>query len=142
MRVALRELSKAGMEKGPREAIREALGDMSWYEVFHNLLLIATYIRPEITPGGVLLPDRTLAEDRFQGVAGMVLRIGPAAFKDEGHIKFYGVTVKEGDWIVYKPSEAMEQHVRKQGTGNDGVSVRLIQDIHIKGRVPDPALIY
>lgn len=141
MRVALADLAKEATEKGPKQAILDAVGDMSWYEVFHNLLLIATYVPPQMI-GSVHIPDRSHSESRFQGVAGLVLKIGPAAFKDEGHIKFYGVTVKEGDWIVYRPSEAVEQHVRKQGTINDGVSVRLIQDIHIKGRVPDPALIY
>jgi co-chaperonin GroES (HSP10) len=152
MRVALREIAakqsrtfndpKDKVLVGPKQALLEALGDVSWYEPFHNLVLIATYVPPETSAGGIIIPDRSLAEARFQGVAGLVLRRGPAAFRDEGHVKFYGVMVEEGDWIVYKPSDAMEQFVRKQGSGSDGVSVRLIQDIHIKGRVPDPALIY
>lgn len=141
MRVALRELSEATAAKGPKAAIVDALGDMSWYEPFHNLVLIATYVPPDKI-GSIIVPDRTQAESRFQGVTGLVLRIGPGAFKDEGHVKFYGVTVKEGDWIVYRPSDAQEQFVRKRGTVNDGVSVRLIQDSHIKARVPDPSLIY
>jgi|ERR1043166_5063085 hypothetical protein len=138
MRVALRELAQ---QADPKRAIFEALGDLSWYEPFHNLVLIGTYIRPEKI-GSIIRPDKSVAEDRFQGIAGLVLRIGPGAFKDEGHIKFYGVSVKEGDWIVFRPSDAIEQFIRKQGTVNDGVSCRLIEDSHIKGRVDDPSRIY
>jgi hypothetical protein len=138
MRVALRELAQ---QANPKRAILDAVGDLSQYEVFHNLVLIGTYIGPEKI-GSIIRPDKSVAEDRFQGKVGLVLRIGPGAFKDEGHIKFYGVTVNEGDWIVYRPSDALEQLVRKQGTVNDGVSVRLIEDAHIKGRLQDPSVLY
>lgn len=139
MRVALRELAQ---EADPKRAILEALGDMSWYEVFHNLVLIATFIRPEKTSGGIIRPDRSIAEDRFQGNAGLVLRIGPTAFKDESHLSFGGVTIKEGDWVVYRPSDATEQFVRRVDKRGEGLSCRLIQDIHIRARVSDPGLIY
>lgn len=142
MRVALRDIAQNVERTNPRQALLEALGDVSWYEPFHNLVLIATYVPPEKTKGGIIRPDRSMAEARFQGIAGLVLRVGPGAFKDEGHIKFYGVTVKEGDWIVYRPSDAVEQFIRIKGTTNDGVSVRLIEDAHIKARIPDPDSIY
>ena len=141
MRVALAELAKAATERGPKEALLEALGDMSWYEVFHNQVLLATYVRPEKI-GSIYTTDRTKAEDRFQGCVGLVVRIGPGAFVDEGHIQFYGITVSEGDWVCYRTSDATEQFVRKVGTINYGVSVRLIQDSRILGRVTDPALVY
>jgi hypothetical protein len=141
MRPALRELAEAAKQKGPKDAILDALGDLSWYEPFHNLVLVGTYVPPAMI-GSVHIPDKSHSEARFQGVCGLVLRIGPGAFKDEGHIKFYGVTVNEHDWIIYRPSDAVEQFLRFRGTINDGVSCRLIEDSHIKGRVDDPSRIY
>lgn len=141
MRVPLAEIAKAVTEKGPKEALLDALGDMSWYEVFHNQVLLATYVRPDKI-GSILTTDRTKAEDRFQGCVGLVLRVGPGAFVDEGHVHFYGITINVGDWVIFRPSDAVEQFVRKRGTINDGMSVRLIEDQKIKGRVSDPAMIY
>ena len=139
MRVALRELAQ---EADPKRALFDALGDMSWYEVFHNLVLVASYIRPEKSAGGIIRPERSIQEDRFQGKAGMVIKIGPAAFADEGHVKFYGVNVNIGDWVIYRTSDALEHFVRRVDAPGQGISCRLIQDIHIKGRVADPALVY
>jgi co-chaperonin GroES (HSP10) len=139
MRVALRELAQ---QADPKSALLDALGDMSWYEVFHNLVLVASYIRPEKSAGGIIRPDNTLQEDRFQGKAGLVIKVGPAAFVDEGHVKFYGLTVQSGEWVIYRTSDALEHFVRRIDTPGQGLSCRLIQDIHIKARVADPAFVY
>jgi hypothetical protein len=161
MRVALRELAA---EADPKRALLDALGDMQWYEPFHNLVLIATYIRPEKTTGGIYRPDRSLQEDRFQGVCGLVLRLGPMAFVEYGPYRFGPLArgrytadglvylyhapgskgekpLREGDWVIYRPSDAVEQFVRMRNKP-DGVSCRLIEDAHIRGRVPDPSLVY
>lgn len=139
MRASLREIAAAA---DPKKAIFSAVGDLDDYDVFHNLVLVATFIQSEKTKGGVYLPDKALAEDRYQGKVGLVLKAGPGAFKDDTVVKFYGVTVKRGDWVIYRPSDGVEQFVRDLNTPGSGISCRLLEDAHLKGRVADPAMIY
>ncbi len=139
MRANLRDVAAAA---DPKKAIFKAVGDLADYDLFHNLVLVATFIQSEKTKGGIYLPDRSLSEDRYQGKVGLVLKIGPGAFKDDAIIKFYGVTVKRGDWVVYRPSDGIEQFVRDMNNQGDGIACRLLEDAHLKGRVADPAMIY
>lgn len=135
-RAKLREIASAD---DPKEALLEALGDISGLELFHNQVMVATYIRPEKTAGGIYLPDKTLTEDRFQGKVGLVVKVGPLAFKDDGPYKFGGVEIKEGDWVFYRASDGMELFsVDKTG----GVPCRVFEDTQIKGRVSDPAMLW
>lgn len=138
VRPRLREIAQ---QADPKQAILDSLGDLSGIECFHNLVLVATYIEPEKTAGGIIKPDRTLAENRFQGKCALVLKLGPLAFKDDNIAKFGGVELKEGDWVVVRPSDGMELFKVDAGT-SEGTSCRLFEDAHIKGRVTDPALIY
>ncbi|SRR5258708_7460660 len=140
MRVNLRDIAQAA-QRDPKQALLDAVGDLADIEVFHNLVLVATYIEPEKTAGGIILTDKTLAEGRFQGKAALVLKRGPLAFVDDGHIKFGGVTVEPGDWVLVRPSEGLEMFKGAAGA-REGASVRLFEDSHIKGRVKDPSAIY
>jgi len=138
MRVKLRDIAEQA-SKDPKEALFQAVGSLDDIEVFHNLVLVATYVPPDRSPGGILYADRKLDEDRFQGKVGLVLKVGPLAFKDEGHIQFGGVKVERGDWVVAKFSDGWELF---HGEGSTGASVRLFQDSHIRGRVKDPSTVY
>jgi len=147
MRANLRQISEAAAHN-PAKALRDAAGDLSEMDVFHNLVLAATYIAPakEITRDDgskvkLHLPDRSLQEDRFQGKAYLVLKVGPTAFKDAAGVTFGGVTVKEGDWIIARPSDGFELFKGDAGA-KEGASVRLFEDVHIKGRVSDPTVVY
>lgn len=141
MRVKLRDIAQAAASD-PKQALLDALGDtVDHIEVFHNLVLVATYIEPEMTAGGIIKPDRTLQENRFQGKCALVLNLGPLAFKDCAVAQFGGVTVKPGDWVFVRPSDGIEMFLGGP-QASDGVSCRLFEDVHIKGRVPDPSMIY
>jgi co-chaperonin GroES (HSP10) len=141
MRAKLREVAQAAAHD-PKKALLDSLGDaIADIEVFHNQVLVATYIEPEKTAGGIYKPDRTLAENRFQGKAALVLKLGPLAFKDDNIAKFGGVTIKEGDWVFAYPSDGRELF-SVDGSGSSATCCRLFEDINIKGRVSDPALIY
>lgn len=140
MRVKLREVAEAA-GRDPKQALLDSVGDMSGIEVLHNLVLVATYIEPEKTAGGIYKPDRTLTELRFQGKAALVLKMGPLAFKDDNVAKFGGVELKEHDWVFVRPSDGLE-FFKVDATGSAGTSCRLFEDTQIKARVSDPALIY
>ena len=140
MRVRLRDIAVAATTD-PKQALLDAVGDLSGVDVFHNLVLVATYIEPEKTAGGIIKPDRTLMESRFQGKCALVLKKGPMAFVDEGYIKFGGKTVEAGDWVIVNPSDGFEMFKGAAGS-SDGGSVRLFEDAKIKGRIDDPATVY
>lgn len=141
MRANLRDIAAAA-NHDPKQALLDAAGDLSDYQVFHNLVLVATYVQPEKTKGGILLPDGSLEEDRFQGKIGLVLKKGPLAFKDDSVAKFGGVDVEPGDWVMYRPSDGIECFIRDRRHINNGLPCRLIEDSLIKGTVTDPSLIY
>lgn len=137
-RVKLREIAEAAL-LDPKQAILDSLGDISGIEVFHNLVMVATHIRPSITTGGIHLPDRSLLEDRFQGKVGLVVKMGPLAFKEAPGAQFGGIEIKEGDWVFYRPSDGMEMFsVAEDG----GTSCRLLDDTLIMGRVQDPSMVW
>lgn len=147
MRVNLRAISEAA-SFDPAKALLAAVGDVSNIEMFHNLVLVATYIAPPKImkgPNGEEImfhrPDNSIAEDRYQGKAALVLQLGPLAFKDEGAIKFGGVSIKPGDWVVVKPSDGTEIFMGNAGS-SEGASVRMFEDVYIRGRVKDPSAIY
>ena len=65
----------------PREAILKEVGDLSSVEIFNNQILVAIYIRPEKTSGGIILANQTRDEDKWQGKMGLVLKKGPSAWE-------------------------------------------------------------
>ena len=148
MKVSLRSLSEAATHD-PAAPLWEAAGDLSDYEVFHNLVLVATYVPPPKVfkgPDGKDVvfheSDRSLDENRFQGKAALVLKVGPNAFKDDGVAKFGGVSVEPGDWVILRPSDGFEMFIRDRRKANEGLSCRLVEDVFIRGAVKDPSLIY
>ena len=119
----------------PREAILKDVGGLSSVEIFNNQILVAIYIRPEKTSGGVLLPNQTRDEDKWQGKMGLVLKKGPSAFVDESQNWFNGVDVAVGDWVFFRPSDGWGLEV-------NGVLCRLLDDTVIRGRTPGPDMIW
>lgn len=138
MRAMLRELSQGD---DPKQTLLDAIGDISGCEMLHNLVLTCTYIAPEKTKGGIILTDRSQGENRFQGKAFLVLRMGPLAFVDDNIAKFGGMTIGLGDWVFARPSDGWEMFFRHKNSGK-GIPCRVFEDTHIKARIADPAMIY
>jgi co-chaperonin GroES (HSP10) len=118
------------------EEIREGIGHaIDEIAVFHNQVLVGVYIRPEKTAGGVYLASQTRDEDKWQGKVGLVLKKGPIAFVDDQRNSFNNQNVEPGDWVMYRVSDAPAIQV-------NGVHCRLLEDIHIRGTVTDPTIIW
>ena len=148
MRTDLRSLAEAAIHD-PAEGLWASAGDLSDYEPFHNRILCATYIPPpkvmKREDGSDYVfhePDKKLDENRYQGKVALVLKVGPLAFADDTGARFGGITVKPGDWLLFRRSNAWEFFIRDRTTSNDGLSVWLVQDIFVEGRTSDPSLIY
>ena len=118
----------------PKQEIMKELGDLSEIEIFNNEVLVAIYIRPEKTKGGILLTATTRKEDTYQSKVGLVIKAGNSAFEEDGKW-FRGVSVQVGDWVLFRPSDGYEMQVGER-------RVRLFPDTAIRGKVLNPDLIW
>lgn len=123
----------------PKQEIMDKLGSVEDYELYHNHILVAVYLRPStmVTASGfeLELPDSVRKEDEFQGKVGLVLKVGPTAFKDDEHNKFHGQELKVGDWCVFRPSNSWAAKIK-------GTLCRHVEDAHIVARIPSPDYVY
>lgn len=120
----------------PRKLIQEMLAPaIGKIKVFGAQVLVATYIMPDRTRGGILLSDKTKEEALWQGSIGLVVKKGPWAFRDDpsSNIDWQGQDVEIGDWVLFRFSSAWEQHF-------NGLSVRFVEDRDIRGVIDDPRL--
>jgi co-chaperonin GroES (HSP10) len=115
----------------PKKKLKEEIGDISNIEIFNNQILVAVYIRPEKTKGGIMLPGQTRDDDKYQSKVGLVLKKGPTAFLDDTESWFKDVTIDQDDWVVFKPSDGWAIVV-------NNVMCRMIDDTLVRGRVQHP----
>lgn len=124
-------------DEAPEKVLRKQLGDISEIEIFHNQILVAVYVRPEMTASGFVLPQQTVKEDEIQSKVGLVIKMGPDACEDPTGRWFRGVKrkISVGDWIIFRPSEGWPVTINK-------TMCRFLDDTTIRGRVPHPDAIY
>jgi len=115
-------------EKDPREELLAKVGDVSDFEIAHNEVLIAIYMRPEKTRGGIVMVPSNLKEDLFQSKVGLVLKIGPGCV-------FKHVDVQLHDWVVTRPSDTWALDVNFE-------PCRLAYDDQIRARVKEPGMVW
>jgi hypothetical protein len=58
-----------------------AVGDLAGFEVFGSQILIGVYCRPPVLKNGFRIGGQMALEDVWQGKVGLVLKIGPTAFR-------------------------------------------------------------
>lgn len=124
------ELSTRGDIESSKRAIHKVLGKFD-DEVFHNSVLVAGYVQPALTKGGIILTDKARDEDIYQGSTGLVIAMGPGAFKDDNVAKFHGIKLKLNDWVLYRPSDGLGVYINQ-------VPCRLFQDTNILMRIKSP----
>lgn len=118
------------------------IGDLDDFEVNFGYLLVAKYIREDVGTSGVLIAaEQTKLEDKWQGKVGLVLKIGPLAFKSDANRDFGGASAKIGEWLYYSSSDGRDVDIRCL----DGLNVthcRLLHDAEIIGKVRYPDRIW
>jgi co-chaperonin GroES (HSP10) len=144
--IATRKLAdiaeRIGLGQDPRQTLLDAVGEenIASYHPAYHVVLVATYARSNKSKGGIILGgDITRAEDRYQSKIGLVLKLGPSCFEGD---KFCGFSVKPGDWVHYRVSDAIEFFFVDQMTGLDGASVRLIDDSLVLAKIEDPERVF
>jgi co-chaperonin GroES (HSP10) len=98
-------------------------------------VLVATYRRPEVTAGGIYMAASNLDEDKWQGVAALVLKLGASAFKDDATTTFSGFEAKQFDWVTFKPSVGVAREF-------NGLHCRIVEDRFIDAVIDDPTLVW
>lgn len=122
-------------EKDPREVLLEKLGDISGFKLFNNQVLIALYIRPKVTKSGIHLTDRTVEEDIYQAKVGLIVKLGPTAFKDETNQWFAGDEAKLHDWVVSRPSDGWTITINH-------VPCRILYDVNVRGTADNVDMVW
>lgn len=119
-----------------KSALLKAIGNISKeLTVLHSQVLVAGYIAPVKTKGGIFKPNKVVEEDRWQGNIGLVIALGKGAFKDDAVAKFHGDQLKVGDWVMYLPADGVALAIKE-------VPCRLFQDTRILMKVTDPEVYY
>ncbi len=115
-----------------KKEIFDAIGDLSKLDrLFSARVMVATYIPPRKSKGGILFTDSELQEAVFQGAVGLVIQKGPRAFKDDASNEFHGQTVEVGEWVVFRPGDSKRVQV-------NGVNCRIVDDTQIDMVVTEP----
>lgn len=144
--VALKQRDNA--EFDPKQEILEKLGDLSNVEVAQNEVLLAIYMRPEKTPGGIILTDNNRKEDRYQGKVGLVVKIGSACRfvrHDSERDIIYGLDIKLHDWVVVRTSDSWTLDVNTDPRAlkyDEFVPCRLVYDDQIRMRISNPGMVW
>lgn len=119
----------------PKTELLNEVGDIKEVEIFNNQILCAIYIRPQKTKSGIILTEKYVDEDKYQGKVGLVLKMGPEAFVDDSGKWFKNMKIKVGDWVVFRPSDGWSVSI-------NGKSCRILDDVAIRGRVQSPDIIW
>lgn len=98
-------------------------------------ILVATYRRPEISKGGVIMASSNLDEDKWQGVAALVLKLGSAAFVDDASTTFHEFAAKQYDWVTFRPAVGVAREF-------NGLHCRIVEDKMIDAVIDDPTLVW
>lgn len=121
-------------DEDPKELILKKIGNTDGIRLSGAQVLVATYIRPERKKSGIILTQKLREEDQFQGKCGLVIKLGPLAYKENDKLDFGGYKVKVGDWVFYRPVDGYALSVNSQ-------HCRVLDDVEIKGDLEHPDMI-
>jgi hypothetical protein len=121
-------------EMDPKEEILAKLGDtLDGFEILNNEVLLVIYKRPKTTRGGIVLTDRVIDEDKYQGKTGLVVKVGPCC-------DFPLVPIALHDWVVIKASDSFALDLL--GPDNKEINCRLVMDKFIRVKVSNPGMVW
>lgn len=129
------KIEQISQSKNPRQAIIDAVGDLSRLHVCADLVLLGTFIRNERTAGGIIRPKENVQEDEHQGKVGLVLKTGPLAYGDWEEPDARGESARYGKWVVYYTMDARQLQI-------NGTPCRMIPYEKIRMVIPDPNMVF
>lgn len=120
--------------KDPRQDIFNFIGDLSGMEVIGDRVLVAIYMRPETTKGGIIRPDSNKMEDVWQGKVGLVLKWGPDAFRNPENGELYQQRIEPGEWGVFFIGDGKPIEVSK-------APCRMVKDSNFVAKIKNPDMV-
>ena len=132
MRANLRAIAQAA-HRDPRKALLDSAGPMTDYEIFHNLVLVATYV-PSEKIGSIIVPVSEQEKQKWATTEGTLIAVSPLAFtyakcdewKDAG-----ATPPKPGDRILFA------KYAGTQVKGKDGKEYVLANDKDVMAILTD-----
>jgi hypothetical protein len=124
-------IAKISQAQDTKQAIIDAVGDLSGIDVFNDLVLLGTYIRPEKTAGGIIRPKDNVDEDEHQGKVGLVLKVGPGANSDWENDQEAGQNAMLHTWVVFQTANTWKFQL-------NGVACSIVPYERLRMRVADP----
>jgi hypothetical protein len=138
--------------------IYHQIGDIGDLEVFGQQVIVAVYIRPNFTAGGLIAGTKMQKEDIYQGKVVLILKCGPDAFQgDESYAKaMFGDAPPPtvGDWVFLRSQDGTPISMQGEGAARvkvpdrrgdpmdvydwDGWPCRIVKDDDIIGRAARP----
>lgn len=121
------ELAEVGCfgPEASKKALIDFVGDLSDHPVFGTNLIVATYIRPIKTKGGIIRPGENVKEDELQGNVGLVLKLGDGLDEDAKEAFLH-------KWVMFAYNDGLRYIL------ND-VHCRTISIERIRQSPPDPS---
>jgi co-chaperonin GroES (HSP10) len=132
MKINMQDLAERDHKTPFKDLVFKNIGNLDDYVVLGDDVLVATYVKTGKTAGGIILTDKSVDEDRWQGKVGLVLKLGESAFKYEGPYEYKGTVPKIGSYIVFHTSDTRE-------IGIKGFSCRTISSSLVRMIIPDEA---
>lgn len=131
----MRDIAEAS--RSPEDCAKQIMKALKGanHTVLHSQVLVAHFIQPAQTKGGIFKPDNTIQEDRFQGNCFLVIGLGKGAFKDDSIAKFNGDKLKVGDWVMAVTADGAALYI-------NSVPCRIFSDTRILMKVEDPGMYY
>lgn len=86
------------------------------------------------TAGGIILSDKTRSEYRWQGVTGLVLKLGPLAYKTEKTEDWFEEPPRIGSWVMFDVKDTHSFLLGKQ-------PCRLVACQYIRAVISRPDLV-
>ncbi|HEX3587782.1 MAG TPA: co-chaperone GroES family protein [Candidatus Angelobacter sp.] len=102
-----------------KRRVLDQVGDLYDIRVPLNRILVAIWTTKEErrTEGGLIIhtSDKSKDENKWQGVSGLVLKMGPAAYAENDAITFCeNDKCQVGDWVLFRKGEGFRVEVWQQ----------------------------
>lgn len=123
-------------ETDPKLEILAAVGDaVQCFSMLGSRVLVAIYVRPEKSAGGILRPSSNRDEDKWQGKVGLVVAKGPLAFTESDTHHWGDAKPNVGDWVMFRVGDTFPFAL---GPGADARNLRIVEDVNVHAILSRP----
>ena len=96
-----------------KRKIWDQVGDLSEFRITYGRILVAEWWTEDAQrladrKSVIIRPDQTNTNAKYNGLTGLVLKLGPHAYEDNEHIAWHlDEVVKVGDWVAFRRGDGL-----------------------------------